>query len=301
MYGDFQDSEEASSTAAAALGRQMTIEDLESEQVSTVEVGEFIADLASAVRFRMKIGQSQGDWVEEPERLFTDGKVFGSEEAVAAKVNLQLTVSLDASSSMWANRIMKHAGPTLMEIDKVVRKAVSDLPGSVTYAPFAFHNVGYLLPAAFLPSYCGGASYKNGKPYKACLMPNSPSNAQLLAAKLAGELPSPWQHRLHGNETKLAPLFQAIKEWEDRQAGTPTARLDIVLTDGAFDDQEDLDEAAEVQLSRGDVRTVMLNFMPPEEWFNAKLPGRCSQHGVTVENVGPQIRAVLTEAIADLL
>jgi hypothetical protein len=289
--------------------------ELESEQASNIEVGDFLSELATAVRFRMKNGQSQGDWIDEPERMFTDGLIFATQQAVASEVKLQITLSLDTSTSMWMNRLMKHAGPAMLAFDRVIRKAIADLPqGSIAYQPFIFHGTARKVPAAFLNSYVGSARKASGEESDSTVWPQIPTQDQLDAAIKAGDLPEGTRRTnfdMSGPDTLIAPLFRAIQEWEKVEGDPNAVRLDIVITDGVFGDTEtsveaddpdsDIDAATAVQEERnGRLRTVLLNFLKLDEWSNRQLPDRCAQFAVDADNLNTAIRDILQEAVADL-
>jgi hypothetical protein len=276
------------------------------ERASNIEVGDFLSELASAIRYRAKAGQTEGDWIEEPERAYTDGRVFAEEITVASSVRLQLTLTLDTSASMWnyysafGGSVMRFAGPAFMSIDRVIRKAIQDLPeGAVKYETFIFHTSSYRLPAAFVGSYVGSGE-KDGQ----VLRPLYPTYNQLVAAKKHKQIPETavaedWL--LSGSCTFVTPLFEQIKKWEETEGNTDGVCLDIVLTDGELGPY-DVAKASEIQASRsGRLRTVFLNFLPFNMWSNVQLPDRSAQFQVTPDNLDTSIRNILGEAIQDLL
>lgn len=303
-HGDIKGSS-AGKRLGIAFDRARLMEELASEQDSNIEVGDFLSDLQTAIKFRMRAGLAQGDWIEEPERFLTDGLVFGQEIASAGDVKLQITLSLDASTSMWMNKIMKHAGPAVLAFDRVIRKAIQDLPiGSVTYQPFIFHQTAHKIPAAYLNGYVGRAEWKSGEEASDAIWPNYPRQNQVDAAKEAGEIPATAQahdFKLSGENTLIAPLFKAIQEWEQKDGDVNAVRLDIVLTDGVLEEEGDVEEATKIQEERnGRLRTVMLNFLKLDQWSNYQLPDRCAQFAVDADNLDSSIRTILQESVADL-
>jgi hypothetical protein len=303
-HGDIKGSS-AGKKLGQAFDRARLMEELASEQESNIEVGDFLSELAAAIRFRMKLGQSQGDWIEEPERMFSDGLIFATEEAVASEVKLQITLSLDTSTSMWMNKIMKHAGPAVLAFDRIIRKAMQDLPqGSVTYQPFIFHGTAHPVPAAYLNSYVGKAVWASGQDADQTIWPNYPRQEQLRAAKEAGEAPEGagvHDYKLSGEDTRIAPLFKVIQDWEQIHGDPNAVRLDIVITDGVLEEDGDVEIATGVQEERnGKLRTVLLNFLPLDQWSNYQLPDRCAQFAVDAENLDRSVRDILSEAVADL-
>lgn len=317
----------------AAAKKAQDSEELLSEQASNVAVGDFVSELATAIRYRIRMGQPEGDFIEEPERCFTDGMVFAVEETVASQVKLQLTVSMDASTSMWANNIMRFAGPTFVALDRIIRKAMLDLPqGTIHYAPFIFHGVSFKLPSNFLRQYSGRLEFRRGEDaqYKSERFSGWPAWVSIedwRRAQELGEIPGDMMHGeykmlptkdklgrvsirnqyvptmpLSGVDTRIAPLFQAIKDWEERDGDTGSVRLDIVITDGVFKHHDDMQEATRIQMGRGGkLRTVLLNFLPMNEWSDYPVPEQCQMFAVTTENLDTSIRNLLNEAIAELL
>ncbi len=302
-HGDIRGSA-AGKRLAQAFDRARLMEELSSEQDSNIEVGDFLSELATAVKFRMKAGLADGDWIEEPERFLTDGLIFGREIASASNVKLQITLSLDTSTSMWMNKIMKSAGPAVLAFDRVIRKAIADLPvGSVTYQPFIFHGTAHKVPAAFLNSYVGRAEWKSGEESDRVIWPNAARREQIEAAVAAGELPAGTTSAfpLSGEFTNVAPLFKAIQDWEQIEGDPNAVRIDIVLTDGVLEEDGDVEQATAIQEQRnGRLRTVLLNFLPLDQWSNYQLPDRCAQFAVDADTLDRSIRDILQEAVADL-
>lgn len=294
----------AGKRAGTMLSRAMDSLEDEAEQLSNLEVGDFISELSSAIRFRLKYGQGQGDWLEEPERMFTDGLMFATEEAVASNVKLQVTLSLDVSTSMWVNGIMGAAGSAFIALDRTIRKAMESLPeGSLTYAPFVFHGKAFTIPASFLSAYVGRGEKADGE--EASLVWKTwPSGAMMNRAKELGQLPLTANiddFPLSGEETAIAPLFKAIQAWEKESGDVNAVRLDIVITDGVLETEGDVEAATQVQEERnGKLRSVLLNFMPLDQWENYQLPDRCAQFQVTKDDLDRSIRDIMSEAVASL-
>src|SRR5437868_2292365 len=115
------------------------------EQAATVEVGDFVSDLTTAFCYRERAGLSEGEWLADPERAYTDGYAFGTEVRKASGQKLQIALVIDGSESMWTTGVMGTVGPTFTRIDKLIRMAVRDLPeGALSYGAFAFNDRGML-------------------------------------------------------------------------------------------------------------------------------------------------------------
>lgn len=294
----------AGSRDLKAFENARELEEIASEQDSNIEVGDFLSDLATAVKFRMKLGQSQGDWIEEPERAFTDGLVFATEIATTADVKLQISLCLDASTSMWMNRLMKSAGPAFLAFDRIIRKAAQDLPqGSISYAPFIFHEKAYKIPASYLNSYVGRSVNKDGEDRNRDVWPTYVNREAFQKALDVGELPEGtdrFEMKMSGTDTLIAPLFRELQTWEQGNDSN-SVRIDIVLTDGVLENAADVAEATKIQEDRnGRLHTVLLNFLSLDQWSEFHVPDRCSQYAVTPESLDSSIRQILNDAISEM-
>lgn len=309
--------------AAAELYRKNEAEFAgKAQKQARIEVGDFVSELAQALRYREVVGQSEGDWLEEPERAYTDGQAFGTEINGAAHKKLQIALVLDASRSMWKNRIMESASAAWQAMDAMLRQAQQELPeGTLTYAPFIFHEYAFKVPRAFMKyvSYVGGV--KSGTRKNQYGQFNAPEDARdilFIPSMVPGEavieaindgeidgskVNAEWhkKHKLSGHDTNLSPLLRRIQEWE---AGNDAnaVRLDLVITDGVFENERDVESATNVQAERnGNLSTVLLNFLKPAEWGQYHLPNRCCQYAGTNENLTPQLRTILEEVVARML
>lgn len=328
---------------ASKLNMKRSKEGKEQEQTkveaeANVEIGEFVSELAVALRYRDRDGLDSGDWIEDPERLFTDGLVFGEEYKSQAQGKLQVTVTLDASQSMWNQYLMKYAAPTFRALDKMMRQAQAELPpGSLSYSPFVFHGQAFPLPPSLVDQYSQGVYKEKGR-YKSWdgtvktydrenyMAPSAGVRSDLYLKAIQNqeipgleglahlkETPSwgtpeyeqfwSWSRnrRMLGDDTLLAPLFAAIEDWEKGNNHDAT-RLDIVITDGQFENEADLRLASEIQERRnGRLTTVLLNFLPVAKWSASKLPDRCLQQPVDKDNIGASVRTVILEAVGSML
>lgn len=260
---------------AVAWRREHDLDQEFNEKVN-VQVGDFVSELATAIRYREKTGLHEGDWVEDPERVFTDHRVFGEEVAIAAGVKMQITVSIDGSRSMHANGIMGKAGAAFAALHKMIVAAQAELPeGSIIYAPFTFAHDGY--------QDKGKRAYQLGG-----------------ASALAYADENVWVG--NGTDTWIYPLFECIEKWEAANSDPSIYRLDIIITDGVLEHPKDVVKANEIQERRnGRLSTVMLNFLPTREWGQYRLPERCVQYAVTRDNVSQTMRKVIAESLGELL
>lgn len=282
------------------------------DAAATIQVGDFISDLATTLRYRAKTGEPEGDWLEDPERAYTDGLAFGNEIQVASQGRVQITLSLDASHSMWnyvydkrTNQVtcrptMPQAGPVFQAMDKMLRTAAAELPpGVLSYSPFIFHRKAFLLPSTMVKYYCRVYG-KGGRSQPVWFVPESPSVETINETSKLGEKIDPGLY-LSDEDTKLAPLFKRIQTWEENNDPDAT-RIDIVITDGKFEDPKDIEEASRIQTDRnGRLSTVMLNFVDPKEWYTLKLPERCLQYPVNTSNLNASLRNIISETLDSML
>lgn len=303
----------SSQATSQAFDQASKSNEIQAVRTTNIMVGDFVSELMQAMKFRMKVGQTQGDWVEEPERLFSDGGIFATEERIASKVKLQLTLSLDASTSMWMNKIMGYAGPTFIQMDRVIREAAMEVPeGCITYAPFIFHEKAMQIPASFLSMYSGGLDYtgvklRRGQNTPKTVWPRSPRKDEFEAAMRLGQIPQNAMYRdyeMSGTETNISELFKAIQQWENVHGDPSALRLDIILTDGVFDNRKDVEMASRFQEFRRNscrTKTIMLNFLERKEWGDFAVPEHSLMYPVTPDNLDSSIRGLLSEAVAELM
>lgn len=150
-----------------ALFEEMKKVAISKTEQATVVVGDFLAELMLAFSYREKTERDEGDWISDPTAVFTDGKVFSTEERTMTSGRFQLTLSLDCSESMYNANLMGKAGPTFIALDKMIRMAMQDLPeGTLVYQPFIFHDRAFAIPEDFIPLYQQHSVQTRNKPKK---------------------------------------------------------------------------------------------------------------------------------------
>lgn len=236
---------------------------------ANIDTGDFVAELSTVMRTRHRYGLAEGEFIEDVERVFTDGQVFGEEERRPTDVQLQITVSMDRSKSTFANGVARIGGRAFIALDKTVRQAALDLPeGCLTYQPFTF---------------AGGATRE------------TPEGVR----RYNGQW---WLPSDDWADTRITPLFRAIQRWEQTVGNPDAFKLDIVITDGVLEHRKDVAEANRIQVERnGRGAVVMLNFLPREEWGDYHMPSRTVMYEVTEDNLAARLRTVIAEVLGDLL
>lgn len=276
---------------------------------SNVEVGDFLSELNTALTYKAQYNLREGDFLEDPERAYTDGYAFGQEIRTAIQGKLQISLCLDVSTSMWMNDLMRYAGPTFHKMDQIIRKAAAEAPeGALLYDTFIFHGVAKRLPEAFIQRYHGGKqTFHRGvlKGQAGISWPAFPREEDVQEAMRLGQIPEGDTrvfragYPMSGPETKIAPLFKLLSEWETKFGDPSAKRLDIILTDGVLEDRPDVNEASRIQEARnGDLSTICLNFLKPQEWAGYALPDRVVQYAVNAENLATRLRDIITETIS---
>ena len=326
---------------------------------ATVEVGDFISELSTAVRYRERSSLLQGDFVCDAERALTDRRCFGEEVHTTSQVKLRVALCLDTSHSMWGvggrerdennvlrstnDSVMWKAGPAFVALNTSMTMAARDLPeGCFEHALFVFHETSCRIPPTFIRAFDG--SYIPNYPHPSQVreaiargeiprvrtvqeeremaarlltdmdLRRRPKNPRTFAAadvteeqvvelQEARKMPSSgnaWDYPLAGKETFLTPLFKKVEEWEsDRD---PDAfHLNLVLTDGRFEDHADVERASamlERRVGRG--ATVLLNFIKPELAAKHPAPRGAYQYPVNLKNFGGMLRNAISETISQV-
>lgn len=283
------------------------------EQKSNTEVGDFLSELTAVMRTRTATGLLEGDWIEDPERIYSDHGVFGEEVRTASDFRFQISVCVDVSRSTYYNGAAVKIANAFVALDKTIRKAVLELPeGQLSYNVFAFNRDTYLLGPAQVArldirASNGGNNLVRWGTYwfqpiidgKPGLKATGLTYDQMLRKRdLYPCSKEGYEHNWH--DTKLAPLFGAIEAWENQEGDHRAYRLDIILSDGELNDPKDIAEANRIQERRnGRLTTFMLNFLPKKEWGQYHLPERCYQYEASV-NLGQQLRQIITDALLEI-
>jgi len=105
-----------------------------------------------------------------------------------------------------------------------------------------------------------------------------------------------------GEDTWISPLFEEIEKWENRYSDPGAARLDIIITDAVLEHEKDIREASRIQEHRnGNLQTVLLNFLPMDDWGDGSIPKRCTQYSANAENIGGMLRQIVQDFISTQL
>lgn len=200
--------------------------------------------LYSATKAKERADLDEGDFLDEVTDAFIEGSGWGEE--VIGKPNFQkhVNICIDNSGSThmavtgFCSRVMKTVSNSMTRIMKGASKKFE----GITWGVYNFNKIArcemfygkeFVSNFSWLSDF-QGTSFMVEDPLK-----------------------------VNASETRLAPLMEEIynKESENGLIGEP--RLDIILTDGEFENQKDADLASEWQRKRGgNVFTYVLNLCP---------------------------------------
>jgi hypothetical protein len=201
-----------------------------------------VAALESATRPSEREGLDDGDFIDDPASLMLDGSGWGEERIGGRRYQKHVNICIDNSGSThmdstgYCSIAMSEVANNLVE---VLYEAAGRWP-RITWDAFSFNRTAR--------QHTGSRSEQNRleevRQSLSHVYVDDPLNTNAV-------------------ETNLAPLMQAILENESSRNLIGQPRIDIILTDGEFESQEDADEAAEWQRRRGaGVTTYVINLCP---------------------------------------
>lgn len=206
------------------------------------EAETLIAALESATRPQERESLDDGDWLDDPVDLITDGSGWGVETLGAKQYRKHINICVDNSGSThmpatgFCSAALTNVANSLLT---VLFTAASRWPG-ITWDAFSFNRI---------------TRQETGR--------TGQQNRYEDVRQSLGRVYSRDPLNADARETNLAPLMTAILENETERGLIGSPRLDIILTDGEFESQADADEAAVIQRQRGDgVSTYVLNLCP---------------------------------------
>jgi len=268
------------------------------EQVSKIvesTAGLFRSEIDQAFTHRDRVGYD-GDWIEDVVDTYIDGSGFGYEQKQAVGVKIQITVSLDLSNSMYYNKIATPAAEAFRDIALTMRQLKFEHPGDLFVEAFTFagnntwdedDTAGRIVRKIGLmdrpDEYFG--NLRNLRP------------SQISPGEYSWN--DPLKSMFNGEDTWIKYLFSKIEKWEVEHSDPGAVRIDLIITDAVLEHPYDIKEADVIQETRdGNLQSVMLNFLPEEDWLGSTLPKRCYQLKVDADNITGILRNVISEFIA---
>jgi len=228
----------------ALLGNEHTIQRAEAAKL-------LINALQSATKVRERIYLDEGDDIDDPASLLIDGSGWSEETVSAIQFRKHVNICIDNSGSTH----MPSTGfcsLALVSLAKLLMEVLSE-------AAMQFHGVTWDVHSFNKVTETHTGSYARRR------------REELVHQQLENiEVDDPLQ--ANAIETNLAPLMERCLEVERSRDLIGSPRLDIILTDGDFESQEDSDKAADFQRLRGiGVNTYVFNLCP-EEQSEVSLP-----------------------------
>lgn len=295
---------------------------VKAEHAANIVVGDFLSELLTVMRTRYKTGLREGDWIEDPERVYMDGAVFGEEVRVASEIKLQIALCVDVSKSTYFNGTAAIIGKAVVALDRMIRKAQAELPeGALSYRLFAFNRNTYVVGPDRVMELDTSAPSKerDGEVAETSAIhrwgtwyvkpeggvKQSGLSFEQAASKRRGYFGMGVNCKMgydnNWEDTLVTPLFEAIEAWEQTDGDPHAYRVDIILSDGEWDNYSDVQAATRVQERRnGRLTTFMLNFLPRWKWKQHALPQRCYQYEANREYLGQQIQQIVSDALLEL-
>lgn len=256
------------------------LERLEMSSDARLMAGSIQTEFASAIGWRERYGQQEGDWLDDPVSALTTGYGFGEEVRTSRGIKLQVNLCLDCSNSMVHNRTSDVAQQTIQDMYLGMRMAAQQMPDDSLKV-----NVW---------------TWARGDDGKSVRHITSDDNMRRTADDPMGAL-NGWWADFDGEDTWISPLLERLEKWENSHGDPGACRLDIIISDGVLEHATDARKGDEIQERRdGSLQTVVLNFLPMEDWSDSRVPKRCVQYPATPDNLMGLMRSVLGQWLVSL-
>jgi len=240
------------------------------------------SDMYQTFRNRIVCDCDEGDYLDDPAAAYITGAGWCEERRERTGVKLQITLSLDVSNSMWNNNIAKTAAVAFIHSMMALGELAEEFGDNL-------HTNGFL--------FAMDEHGKSARPLNAVAYSTIPDDLNLGMCEEVREYITSMPYHA-GQDTWITPLLSAIEKWEHHDSDAGAVKLDLVITDGVLEHPTDLRAASEVQERRdGTLRTVLLNFLPEDEWRAVKLPLNCIQYHVDENNIFGMLRGILSEFV----
>jgi hypothetical protein len=255
-------------------------------------IGQFESELAQMSAPHDRSTYGGGDYVEDVVEVLQTGNGWMEESTKTVGTKLQITLSLDLSNSMLYNGLAEVAAESFRDLGWMLKT-------------LAFENndlkVGFFvfsLDDGYTPGYYGKRAKRLlEKGYWGDDHSKFGEFKDLVPSKMREDSRF-FRQLFDGQDTYVSPLFAEIEKWE-REDGDPGAvRLDLIITDAVLEHPKDIRDADVIQERRnGNMQSVMLNFMPEQDWLGSTLPRRTFMTKVDKENLNGLLRQILSDFI----
>lgn len=236
--------------------------------------------------------QKEGDWLDDPVEGVRTGYGFGEEVRRPSGIKLQVTVSLDLSNSMDHNLVSGVASEAFRDIYLALEQLKEEHLDDLFICAFTFANDGYQDKDRGRVAYNLSTQKKWDPDKRGWVVSAKKSSDRSLGAVSS-------TYYFTGEDTWFYPLFEEIEKWENNHSEPGSVKLDIIITDAVIEHPSDIRRSDVIQDRRdGNLQTVMLNFLPDDEWVNSDLPIRSVQYEATKDNIAGMLRNILTEFVS---
>ena len=293
--------EQAQSVFAAETIKREAKEVTKIRKESDLIAGAIRSDFDSAFSLEEVRGQIEGDWLDDPVAAATSGFGFGEEVRRPSGIQLQVTVSLDMSNSMYYNGVHKIAAESFRDIYLALEAIKKEHPEDLHISAFTFANDGYEPKDRGRRAENLTAERKwvrnDADRWEMRTVINESNDHKLGAVEKFRD--GAMTYHFSGEDTWMYPLFEEIEKWENEHSEAGAVRLDIIITDAVIEHPSDIRRSDVIQARRnGTLQTVMLNFLPEDEWVESDLPLNCVQYAATPDNISGLLRNLLTEFVS---
>lgn len=257
-------------------------------------VGMLRTEFDTAFDYQEVYGRREGEWIDDPVSLYHDGRGYGYEESKAVGTKLQITVSLDLSNSMYYNRVAIDAANAFRDTYLALEQLQAEHQSDLFIGAFTFSEDGYQSGETGRIARCISVGWNGQQRVVSedglgAVEDYRPTNVDSWYGKGV----------FTGEDTWMYPLFEEIEQWEQKYSDPGAIRLDLVITDAVVEHATDIRRSDVIQERRdGTLNTIMLNFMPIEDWADSDLPLRCIQYPVSPGNISGMLRSIITEFAA---
>jgi len=248
------------------------------------------SEIAQAIRYKEVYGMQQGDWLDDPVAAVTGQGGFGEEVRYSTGIRLEVNMALDCSNSMYYNNLNGVAVNTFRDMYLALNLAASQLPDdSLTVNAWLWAK-----------DDDGKRAYNISTDWSGDRRDSATEFGKLEGAE--GLPDATMSFGWSGEDTWLYPLLEKIEDWEQKHGDPGAFRLDIVISDGVLEHPTDARKCDEIQERRnGNLQSVMLNFLPMEDWGDYRVPNRFVQYEATVDNIGALMRSILGDWVVGVM
>lgn len=274
-----QAAEEQAKQIVLEREKKVELERLDKSAEARLMAGALQSEFASAIGWRDRYNQPEGDWLDDPVAALTTGYGFAEEVRTSRGIKMQINICLDCSNSMNHNGLSAVSLRTVRDMYLGLDMASRQLPdGSlvVNVWEWAHDADGKIV----YRTTDDGRARQNDNPMGALVN---------------------WWPYFDGEDTWISPLLESLEKWEDTHGDPGAFRLDIIITDGVLEHATDARKGDEIQERRdGALQSVVLNFLPMADWSDSRVPKRCVQYPATPDNLIGLMRGVLGNWLVNL-